>query len=227
MEKHQIVIHGSKVLVIEKEVVADIPLSDFIKTVSERNFVFETKQLPVNCIKYETNENFDRYYIHIPEDNYRFNYNGHLFVVRMPHSLFIFKFRKNKMELLSEPIMLWTDDREVDLGSDHFFVPLLHNVYDSGKICAGTRVRKANDQRQYVNEYLTNFFTTEFNDDINDNKRLMSSVSKDQLDYNKHTSDSHELVELWWKRLIHEHDVYVLSKQMFNIQRGRILQWVK
>jgi len=219
-------IEDGDIILVKNVVEKRIKFEDFVKEVAERNNFWETKQLPVNCVKYERTDKIDRYFIHIPEDNYKFNYNGSLYVVRFPHTIFIFTFNRDSVSQNKEPYMIWCDDEELDLDSTNFFVPPLHNIYDSGKVCTGTSVSGVIDQRSYVNEYLKNFFTTEFNDDLSTGKRTLKNVSKDQHEYIKKVTNRHDLVQLWWKKLIHEHGVYVLSKPVLSLNRRGINSWI-
>lgn len=228
VKSKEMIIEDGFIHVVSKEIEQTISVEDFVKKVASKKSYFSTKQLPVNCVKYEYTERFERYYIHIREDNYKFNYLGKLYVVRIPHTLFIFSFKPDSTRQVEQTKILWCDDVKLDVNSSNFFVPPLHNIYDDGNICTGVDVHK-DSQDDYINDYLKNFFSTEFNNDLSSGKRTLDNVSKDQIAYNKRVTDQHLLVDLWWKTLIYnkEEDMYFKSKQVINLKRGGIDTWLK
>ena len=230
MKEREIVIVNNNVHVVKKTIEATIPISEFAGNIVERDMFFETKQLPVNCIKYETRTDIDRYFCCIPEDNYRFNYNGKLYIVRIPNTILIFTFDKDRISLKKDIMMLWTSDKNLDITSPTFFIPPLHNIYDNGKICAGHSRIQTTNQHDFINQYMVNLFTTEFNDDLSSGKRTMKNVSADQYKYKDVIVDHHDIVQLWWKKLIHEKidgkDIYVLSKDVLRIDKKTLGEWI-
>jgi len=95
MYNREIIIDKNMIHVIKKEIETSLSLEDFAKRIIKRNFLFSTPQLPVNCVKYEKRAAVDRYFCHIPEDNYTFKFDGNPYVVRIPHMLFVFTFNKD------------------------------------------------------------------------------------------------------------------------------------
>jgi hypothetical protein len=200
MPTKQIIIEDGHVKVLGYEVLSSIPLDTFIQRAAINTLPFVTKQLPTNCIKYEKSTKFEKYYILVPEDNYKLSYNGDIYIVRLPNTVFTFCFTTNKTELIQSVMMFWTESSVVDLDKSNFFVPPLHNIYDDGKICAGgDGVKSPKNQSDFIMKYILLFFSNAFNDDLSSGKRRMNKVAEDQRKLVPFVEDDHVLIQCWWK----------------------------
>jgi len=208
MKDFDIVVDDGKIFLREYTVTKSMPLTQFAKQLVQVEKSVETPFLPDNCIKFKSDGKTNEYYIHIPMGSYQIRYrprsgNEKTLLITFPHQIMKFKFKTtnpNDTSRLQEKIVWCFDKQLPEFTKKRFNKPAMTNIHNNCSYCMA-RVPPSSTQVEYINNFVTTFFESLFNNDLSAGKRTFDIVAKDQeAAYNPSEDDNEiKLAKLWLK----------------------------
>ncbi len=208
--KIQYIISNGRVYQIESKISKQISLASLSKHIVSTEQIFSTPQMPLNTVKYVEGEDFQNFYILIPEDFYKLQDRNRQYTVRLPHTLFLFSFKKDSgMDKILDPSISWNFSKIFSINSNSFVAPPMQNVYSSpenttpySKVCTSS-FKRGIYKHEYMENYIKAFFSSNFNRDLSSldgtQKKYISGVSMEQTKLLENGYNLHDLTKAWYK----------------------------